>query len=295
MASESISTSESLPITLCEGCYQLFSSSGFSRHVAQTMNPACRAAYQDAQNDITSSGSEDEDEDGSPGSQSPRQFVGDIFGTHYTAEELGQPEEIMDVDIQDVPTGAEHDEDSERGDEEDGREEWRDEGDSDDDAVEELDEGLRPHWEPPAPSPVDSDDSDMDQSNNPSSSGTSSPSHNDSPEQPHESNPRERIEIGLRAKIHRVLYPLSSTAGQPIAAESTSSAHGAYTQYEASLRSSTGSTENVYAPFASRINWQMAYWAKQRRVGSIAFTDLLKIPGMSLYCLCVAPPLTAAL
>ena len=35
--------------------------------------------------------------------------------------------------------------------------------------------------------------------------------------------------------------------------------------------------KNPYAPFASRMDWEIAHWAKLRGSGSTAFTDLLAI------------------
>ncbi|KAJ7118222.1 hypothetical protein C8R44DRAFT_923423 [Mycena epipterygia] len=41
-----------------------------------------------------------------------------------------------------------------------------------------------------------------------------------------------------------------------------------------------GKSNNIYAPFASKIDWDVARWAKLRGSGSTAFTDLLKIDGV---------------
>ncbi|KAI0370148.1 hypothetical protein BV20DRAFT_944964 [Pilatotrama ljubarskyi] len=38
--------------------------------------------------------------------------------------------------------------------------------------------------------------------------------------------------------------------------------------------------DNPYAPFKSRLDWEMAHWAKSRGSGSTAFTDLLAIEGI---------------
>jgi hypothetical protein len=49
-----------------------------------------------------------------------------------------------------------------------------------------------------------------------------------------------------------------------------------------------GKSNNPYAPFASKMDWEVARWAKLRGSGSTAFTDLLKIPGV---CRAYIPPL----
>ncbi|KAG2153819.1 hypothetical protein DEU56DRAFT_725961 [Suillus clintonianus] len=42
-----------------------------------------------------------------------------------------------------------------------------------------------------------------------------------------------------------------------------------------------GNTVNVYAPFTSQMDWDIAKWAKLHGTGSTAFTDLLAIDGLS--------------
>lgn len=38
---------------------------------------------------------------------------------------------------------------------------------------------------------------------------------------------------------------------------------------------------NIWAPFASKLDWEMARWAKLRGPGSTALTELLKLDGVS--------------
>lgn len=45
-------------------------------------------------------------------------------------------------------------------------------------------------------------------------------------------------------------------------------------------RSSLGDPTNLYAPFTSKVDWEVSRWAKLRGFGSTAFTDLLKIDGL---------------
>lgn len=40
---------------------------------------------------------------------------------------------------------------------------------------------------------------------------------------------------------------------------------------------------NLWAPFKSELDWRLARWAKMRGPGSTAFTELLDIPGVSVY------------
>jgi hypothetical protein len=40
-------------------------------------------------------------------------------------------------------------------------------------------------------------------------------------------------------------------------------------------------TDNLYAPFASKVDWEVARWAKLRGPGSTAVTELMEIDGVS--------------
>jgi len=68
-------------------------------------------------------------------------------------------------------------------------------------------------------------------------------------------------------------FPLQS-AGLPI----QNSVTGAYHQYQHKLSNKT----NMWAPFASQIDFEVAQWAKLRGPGSTALTELLEINGVSL-------------
>ena len=41
--------------------------------------------------------------------------------------------------------------------------------------------------------------------------------------------------------------------------------------------------DNLWAPFASEMDWKVAHWAKLRGPGSTAFSDLLNIEGVSMF------------
>lgn len=41
---------------------------------------------------------------------------------------------------------------------------------------------------------------------------------------------------------------------------------------------------NIWAPFTSKIDWEIAKWAKLRGAGSTAFSDLLAIEGVCIFC-----------
>jgi hypothetical protein len=70
-------------------------------------------------------------------------------------------------------------------------------------------------------------------------------------------------------------YP-GRLAGRSISVPSLSSEES----YGSVLGDST--RENPYAPFKSKVDWEIAKWAKLRGAGSTAFTDLLNIGGVCL-------------
>ncbi|KAJ7133963.1 hypothetical protein C8R43DRAFT_1132985 [Mycena crocata] len=65
------------------------------------------------------------------------------------------------------------------------------------------------------------------------------------------------------------------SAGKPISAAPS---HTSEQTYRTSLGKSTDT--NPYAPFKSKMDWEIAKWAKLRGSGSTAFTDLLDIDGV---------------
>lgn len=82
----------------------------------------------------------------------------------------------------------------------------------------------------------------------------------------------------LRARPFIVHYPnnagsaITPPHGQPIIIEQE--------QYRHNLNLGNDKTENLYAPFNSRIDWEIAQWAKFRGASSTAFTDLMAIDGV---------------
>lgn len=59
---------------------------------------------------------------------------------------------------------------------------------------------------------------------------------------------------------------------------SASAASGHYAHYAQSIH---GSEENPYKPFSSRMEWEMARWAKLNDIGSTTLSKLLSINGVS--------------
>ncbi|KAI0746222.1 hypothetical protein C8Q80DRAFT_1105448 [Daedaleopsis nitida] len=88
---------------------------------------------------------------------------------------------------------------------------------------------------------------------------------------------RAAAERGARRKTHIVSFP-GASAGSPLpdatASETTNE------QYASHLNHPTRES-NMYAPFRSRVDWEVAKWAKLRGAGSTAFSDLLAIEGIA--------------
>ena len=72
-----------------------------------------------------------------------------------------------------------------------------------------------------------------------------------------------------------------------------SSSAGASTTHQQALNPTLGHTlyyqqvqegqDNIYAPFSSRIDWEIAQWAKMRGPGSTAVSELLSIDGVCIW------------
>ncbi|KAI0039173.1 hypothetical protein FA95DRAFT_1504536 [Auriscalpium vulgare] len=85
---------------------------------------------------------------------------------------------------------------------------------------------------------------------------------------------REREERKLQDKSHSVSFP--GLAGAPIPHDAQ--APGTYDVYRDRL--DPADPANVWAPFTSKLDWEIAKWAKMRGPTSTAFTELLQIEGV---------------
>lgn len=66
-------------------------------------------------------------------------------------------------------------------------------------------------------------------------------------------------------------------AGKPI----RKNINGGYSNYVEQLE--TDSQENIWAPFASKMEWEVAQWAKLRGPGATSFSEFLHIEGVSQF------------
>ncbi|KAG1721770.1 uncharacterized protein EDB91DRAFT_1274897 [Suillus paluster] len=88
---------------------------------------------------------------------------------------------------------------------------------------------------------------------------------------------RHRVQQQLydHEQVPTVVHYPDQRAGQPI----NSTKQSSNATYHAQLNSSEA--DNLYAPFASKLNWEMARWAKLRGPSSTAFSELVSIEGLS--------------
>ncbi|KAG1883893.1 uncharacterized protein F5891DRAFT_1133319 [Suillus fuscotomentosus] len=85
----------------------------------------------------------------------------------------------------------------------------------------------------------------------------------------------EEIEEHVVGQDNIVVVPYpDARAGKPITGRPTRCANATYGL-------DSGSTVNIYAPFSSQMDWDIAKWAKLHGSSSTAFTDLLEIEGLS--------------
>ncbi|KAL5512790.1 hypothetical protein ACEPAG_3056 [Sanghuangporus baumii] len=71
----------------------------------------------------------------------------------------------------------------------------------------------------------------------------------------------------------------AGTAHRYVAADVTEHGDAAYSQFTRDVQTRSGS-EGSYAPFRTKLDWELACWAKTRGAGSNALDDLLKIDGV---------------
>ena len=120
-----------------------------------------------------------------------------------------------------------------------------------------MSESSSPGWEPP----VQSDTDNM-----------STSSDNVDLNLPFSPVPLENIRERTWVKPKVVTFP-NPRAGEPIRSVSSTD-----NTYATSLGS--GSNANPYSPFASKIDWEVAKWAKLQGPSSTSFMELLKIEGV---------------
>lgn len=87
---------------------------------------------------------------------------------------------------------------------------------------------------------------------------------------------RAELQAHLREPFTIEPFPLA-TAGKPVG------------RMQERFQSYKEETSNIHAPFNSKCDWEMAEWAMRRRPGSNAFSELLRIDGVSSVLKLISP------
>jgi hypothetical protein len=86
----------------------------------------------------------------------------------------------------------------------------------------------------------------------------------------------------LDEPITEAIVKFGGRAGKPIEGFQAKSADDTYFDWMCAFDpEGSSSSNNIYAPFKSKMDWEIAKWAKLRGPGSTAFSDLLAINGVS--------------
>lgn len=244
-------------MTVCKGCGSSFKRSGLFSHLYHSKNPGCQTYLKQIRHDEIFWYEKEDSTEYQNQLRDPDFNVdgdGDIFGefADYSVADWG-----MDIDDEDEPPATPS---------------W---GDSDDQtsqddlededlymatiAEEEL--GMEPVRSPgPCPPSLKHSSATTDTDSVHTTTGKAS-------------RLRGGFEEGL--KNEPVIVKFGGRAGA-IVKESIPSND----QYSAELED--GAIQNVYAPFASELDWKFARWAKLRGPGSTSVTELMAIEGVSL-------------
>ena len=207
--------------------------------------------------------SSENDDDAQDGPTEPQEFQGNYFGD-YTPMDFENYNEYdaanaIESDSEEVEGEWECDGVAREGDEDGGAEE---DAEEEEDAMDYQEEGS---WEPPTQGDegvgVDMEEDTFDVSDE-----TALP--------PDMRATQQRTQECLRAKMFIIPFP-NPKAASPSSAKEPS----AYDHYQTQA---DPEGENLYHPFTTRLDWEIARWAKMRGPGSTAVTELLAIKGVSL-------------
>jgi hypothetical protein len=244
----------------CEGCRQLFTAPGLVSHLKQTQNPRCKTIFEaeygyvpDVGTIIPDTSYLSDDNDSHTGDGGPVDLAWDEDVDPDVDAPLNNPDPHLESDPDflfesdpDFPPDLDVDE-----------------ADINEDSdLEELFEDLDIGWELPVADPGSMD---------PDASDSEDP---DDVQLPPDPSSRSTAHDALRQPPHiqhfNDIY-LRARAGTCI---------GSVPNRNDSYQSRLRDDKNLWAPFSSQIDWEIARWAKLRGPSSTAFSDLLAIEGV---------------
>lgn len=268
----------------CEGCRTNFDREGkLIQHLEKSQKPPCKAAWRTLQARIrpVKGGKAIPKRPASPSplvdpqQKNPMPFEGDFFGNDYTETDFPFPA----ADMPDIPAEfpAVDEESDDSGSESDTGSVGDDNNSKDCRPIHAMDidplVGAAPastNAPVTAAGEVGSNDEIPAESEPPNAPGGISLQAHDS----------------LRCPPHYITpFPDNHAAAHSLRAAPLPAAAAGYGQYATQL----GSEANPWAPFASKMDWEVAQWAKMRGPGSTAFTELLEIEGVSLVAIVKLP------
>jgi hypothetical protein len=247
----------------CVGCRRDFSLGGYTKHIRHSQNPICHALYEEqlaylpGVEEGSGAEKEVEDENHLEPDHGPIPFGGDFFG-QYDEQDLNWQEDEIPPDEDGEEAEAEDDEVAEAEEDEEA------EVGSFFEDVDGPIEGVHP--------PYHQDDSD---------DATRMPVDDVDVPVPRSREAASAAEDRLRLDSrHPVVekFGLRGNAGACLDRHSNS----IYRQYLEELHE----PGNIWAPFTSKIDWEVARWAKLRGPGSTAVSELLNIEGVRV---CISP------
>ncbi|KIJ65793.1 hypothetical protein HYDPIDRAFT_109810 [Hydnomerulius pinastri MD-312] len=226
---------------VCVGCQKMYSPAGYSRHLAQTTNPACAEIYAAFQNYLPHANGKEGDPDGD---DEPIPFEGDFFGSYDDEPDIfpwpNTPEREGAPDLGAVPSPPS--------------------------STALAGPSLEGGWEPPV---LDIPEGDVEEGD-----GLGDDESYASPTSATSQTVRQDTERPLQKGPYITHFPVP-TAGQPIVTQ-----NGAQTQFESYESYFKEDPANVYSPFTSSMEWKFVRWAKLRGPSSTAVSDLLEIEGV---------------
>ena len=274
----------------CDGCHSKFNRQGdLIQHLQKSKNLLCAAARESLQQKMrpvqggrplsptrnprkhrmTTPLAAGPSSEGAEERLETAQFEGDFFGNDYGDADFPFPEDG-------VPVG------SDEVDVEDKSVYWDSEGEDGDFSTANQPQisgrsttGVRDHQQPqdpraPSVPPVagsaepPADSMDVDEDNRPNDRRSLAPGG---------------VSVEGHNRLKKAPVYVSKFGGQAGKPLTASSIHGVagYSGYA----EQTGGHENIWAPFKSKLEWEIAQWAKLRGPGATAFTELLEIEGVS--------------
>ena len=233
----------------CPGCDSKFTPSGLSHHLSQTKKPAC-VAIRESHPELA----------GGLAPQfahvnfdaPPVPFQGDYYGD-YSAQDFDDPMEALPS-----PSPTPSDSGSESG---------------DDEFSAEVEQTV---WEPPT-QPTITPSSPLPPTSRQHPTPLEGPAIPTAAEREAAERQTRRNTFIVRLKASTAGAPIRMGTGNVGAKVSASS----YKSYGEQV--GDGTKDNPYHPFSTRMEWEVARWAKLRGSGSTAFSDLLAIEGVCLH------------